>query len=128
MTNDNDGDTVDIDTFGKVLGWFGPLEQPAPRSGGLISRYVLVTRPCAAASCARGNIVMGDIAYDCVVMKELLSTLFSCPVRRFFRVVDLLSEGWFHGMISAKESENILKVQPRGTFLVRFSNSRCVRI
>lgn len=40
------------------------------------------------------------------------------------RIVDLLSEPWFHGAIQTTHTENTLRLQAPGTFLVRFSNSQ----
>jgi serine/threonine protein kinase len=37
------------------------------------------------------------------------------------RVVELLREKWFHGDISSAEAEKLLKSEPKGTYLVRFS-------
>jgi len=46
------------------------------------------------------------------------------------RVVDLFKETYFHGNISSRDSENLLRVQDKGAFLVRFSfsyaNSFCI--
>jgi len=39
------------------------------------------------------------------------------------RIVDLLRQPWFHGSIGTRDAENTLKIFPRGTYLVRFSNS-----
>jgi len=40
------------------------------------------------------------------------------------RIVDLLSEPWFHGAIPTSHTENLLRLQQPGTFLIRFSNSQ----
>jgi hypothetical protein len=37
------------------------------------------------------------------------------------QVVELLKEKWFHGDISSAEAEKLLKAEPKGTYLVRFS-------
>lgn len=39
-------------------------------------------------------------------------------------MVDLLNQPYFHGNIQTSHTEKLLRVQPAGTFLVRFSNSQ----
>ena len=39
------------------------------------------------------------------------------------RVGDLTCKPWFHGEVATKQAENMLRISPIGTFLVRFSNS-----
>lgn len=72
---DNMEETVTLVHFGKVLGWFGPLEVPA-REGGFLDR-----------------------------------------------LVEAMREPWFHGNINSRDTENQLRIQIPGTFLVRFSNN-----
>jgi hypothetical protein len=46
------------------------------------------------------------------------------PLERCLRNVnELLSQTWFHGFLTSKESEMLLDPAPRGTFLLRFSKS-----
>ncbi|PRP83228.1 hypothetical protein PROFUN_09440 [Planoprotostelium fungivorum] len=40
-------------------------------------------------------------------------------------VTTLFQFNWFHGYLSTKEAEFLLKPQPQGTFLVRFSKASC---
>eukprot|EP01104_Vermistella_antarctica_P011355 TRINITY_DN315_c1_g1_i1.p1 TRINITY_DN315_c1_g1~~TRINITY_DN315_c1_g1_i1.p1 ORF type:complete len:664 (-),score=184.96 TRINITY_DN315_c1_g1_i1:146-1963(-) len=39
------------------------------------------------------------------------------------KVEEILRKAWFHGNVSTRDCENALKLQPKGSFLVRFSNS-----
>jgi hypothetical protein len=46
------------------------------------------------------------------------------PLERCLRNVnELLSQTWFHGFLTSKESEMLLDPAPKGTFLLRFSKS-----
>ncbi|PRP89400.1 hypothetical protein PROFUN_01263 [Planoprotostelium fungivorum] len=40
-------------------------------------------------------------------------------------ITTLFRYNWFHGYLSTKEAEILLKPQPQGTFLVRFSKASC---
>lgn len=72
---DNEAETVTMKAFGRLLGWFGPLEVPH-QEGGFLDRIEAV-----------------------------------------------LQEPWFHGNVNARNTENLLRVQAPGTFLIRFSSS-----
>lgn len=72
---DNEAETVTMKTFGRLLGWFGPLEVPHRENA------------------------------------------FLC------RIEKVLQEPWFHGNVNARNTENLLRIQTPGTFLIRFSSS-----
>ena len=38
-------------------------------------------------------------------------------------VQNILSARWFHGFLSSEEAERLIYLQPKGTYLVRFSQS-----
>lgn len=40
------------------------------------------------------------------------------------KIIHLVREPWFHGFLATTDAEAVLKVYPRGTFLVRFSNTK----
>jgi len=40
------------------------------------------------------------------------------------KIIQLVKEPWFHGYLATTDAEAVLKVYPRGTFLVRFSNTK----
>lgn len=52
----------------------------------------------------------------------------NCLKILFLKVENLCSNIWFHGYLTMEESKKYLELEPLGTFIVRFSNSKLINI
>jgi len=52
-----------------------------------------------------------------------LSSDYESNIHFLSRFTAVVSQPWFHGLISAEDSERLLHNKPVGTFLVRFSTA-----
>jgi len=90
-----DHDVVQVEKFGHLLDWFGPIV-------------------IESGSSSKGNVISNIL--------DKVPSIFE-PTK--FTVLDkirvLMQKEWFHGDISKEASEDLLSGQPKGTFLVRTS-------
>lgn len=96
---ENDNSKVNLENFGKILNWFGPVK----------GKGVPTCTTCCSVSCS--------------CFPHYLSFADPNSSEGFLdRTRNLVSKSWFHGDTQTKDAERLLEGRPDGTFLIRYSN------
>jgi len=96
--------SVNKENFEKFLSWFSPLCETPP--GGIEDLNYSVNP---------------ELYNEIVTWKSLLASEILLSGYLLSQIYAIISPSWFHGFLDAEEARILLKGQPKGSYLLRFS-------